>query len=159
MVRLPETKTHILNFMKRTHIILLIGIAALIVGLLTVSVDFSTYDTIESAKKKPGTFVHVIARLDRTKPMEYDPVNNPNYLTFYATDSLGGETKVVYHNSKPGDLEKTERIVLKGRMQADHFECKDILLKCPSKYKDDKKQLQENIKKDPASAEEAPDKI
>jgi cytochrome c-type biogenesis protein CcmE len=27
--------------------------------------------------------------------------------------------------------------VLKGRVQGDHFDCKDILLKCPSKYKDD----------------------
>lgn len=30
-------------------------------------------------------------------------------------------------------------------MQADHFECNDILLKCPSKYKDDKQQLEKTI--------------
>jgi cytochrome c-type biogenesis protein CcmE len=30
-------------------------------------------------------------------------------------------------------------------MQADHFECSDILLKCPSKYKDDEKQMQKNV--------------
>ena len=68
-----------------------------------------------------------------------------NYVTFYAIDSLGGNTKVVYHNSKPQDLEKSERIVLKGKMQATHFECKDILLKCPSKYKDDKTQLEKTL--------------
>ena len=39
-------------------------------------------------------------------------------------------------------MEKSERIVLKGRMQSDYFECKDILLKCPSKYKDDPKAMQ-----------------
>ena len=132
--------------MKRTHIIVLIGIAALIVGLLVFSVDFSTYDTINSAKSKPGKFVHLIAKLDKSQPIEYDPIHNPNYLTFYAVDSLGGSTKVIYHNSKPGDLEKSDRIVLKGKMENDHFECKDILLKCPSKYKDDKKKLQEDIK-------------
>lgn len=132
--------------MKKTHIIILIGIAALIGGLLMYSVDFSTYDSIDSAKKKEGKFVHIIAKLDLSRPVEYDPVNNPNYLAFYAVDSLGGQTKVVYHNSKPTDLEKSERIVMKGKMQKDHFECKDILLKCPSKYKDDKQQQEKYMR-------------
>ena len=134
--------------MKRSHIVILVGIAALIAGLLMYSVDFSTYDTVESAKQKQGKFVHLIARLDKSQPIEYDPINNPNYLSFYAVDSLGGQTKVVYHNSKPTDLEKSERIVLKGKMEKDHFECKDILLKCPSKYKDDKKMLEKNMKEE-----------
>jgi cytochrome c-type biogenesis protein CcmE len=132
--------------MKRTHIIILVAIAALIVFLIVFSAgDFSTYDTINSAKEKPGKYVHLIARLDKSQPIEYDPVNNPNYLSFYAVDSLGGKTKVIFHNSKPTDLEKSERIVMKGKMQADHFECNDILLKCPSKYKDDKKVLEKTI--------------
>jgi cytochrome c-type biogenesis protein CcmE len=132
--------------MKRTHIVILIGIVALIIGLLVFSVDFSTYDTINSAKNKQGKFVHLIAKLDKSKPITYDPIKNPNYLSFYAVDSLGGKTQVIYHNSKPGDLEKSERIVLKGKMEADHFECQDILLKCPSKYKDDKKMLEKDMK-------------
>ncbi len=132
--------------MKRTHIIILVAIAALIVTLIIFSAgDFSTYDTINSAKEKSGKYVHLIAKLDKTQPIEYDPVNNPNYLSFYAIDSLGGRTKVVFHNSKPTDLEKSERIVMKGSMKGDHFECKDILLKCPSKYKDDKKQLEKTL--------------
>ncbi len=131
--------------MKKTHIIILVGIAALIVGLLAYSVDFSTYDTVNSAKQKKGKYVHLIAKLDKSQPIEYDPINNPNYLAFYAIDSLGGQTKVVYRNSKPTDLEKSERIVMKGKMQADHFECQEILLKCPSKYKDDKEQLRKSV--------------
>lgn len=133
------------DVMKKTHIIVLIGIAVLIGGLLMYSVDFSTYDTIDSAKQKEGKFVHIIARLDLTEPIVYDPANNPNYLSFHAVDSLGGKTMVVYRNSKPTDLEKSERIVMKGKMQEGHFECKDILLKCPSKYKDDKKQLEKDM--------------
>ena len=129
----------------------MVGIAALIVGLLTYSVDFSTYDTIHSAREKKGKFVHLIARLDKTEPITYDAINNPNYLSFYAVDSLGAKTKVVYHNNKPADLEKSERIVMKGKMQDDHFECSDILLKCPSKYKDDKKQLEKNMKEQTAT--------
>jgi cytochrome c-type biogenesis protein CcmE len=131
--------------MKRTHIVLLIGIAALIVGLLSYSADFSTYDTIGSAQKKQGKFVHIIAKMDKTQPVEYDAIKNPNYLSFYAVDSLGGQTKVVFHNSKPADLERSERLVMKGKMQVDHFECSDILLKCPSKYKDDKEQMKKQV--------------
>lgn len=131
--------------MKKTHIIVLVGIAALIVSLLAYSVDFSTYDTVQSAQNKPGKFVHLIAKLDTTKKIEYDPIKNPNYVSFYAIDSLGGTTKVVYRNSKPTDLEKSERIVMKGRMQEGQFECTDILLKCPSKYKDDKQQLKKSM--------------
>jgi len=137
--------------MKKTSIIILIGIAALIVSLLLFSVDFSTYDTIASARKKEGKFVHLIAKLDKTKPITYDPINNPNFLSFYIVDSLGEKSKVVYHNSKPGDLEKSERIVLKGKMGKDYFDCKDILLKCPSKYKDDKKVLEKSMKEQTAS--------
>lgn len=133
--------------MKKTHIIILVGIAAMIVGLLAYSVDFSTYDTVASAKQKQGKYVHLIAKLDKSQPVEYDPIKNPNYLSFHAVDSLGGQTKVIYRNSKPTDLEKSERIVMKGSMQNGHFECKEILLKCPSKYKDDKEQLQKSVDK------------
>jgi cytochrome c-type biogenesis protein CcmE len=133
--------------MKKTHIIILVGIAAMIVGLLAYSVDFSTYDTVASAKQKQGKYVHLIAKLDKSQPVEYDPIKNPNYLSFHAVDSLGGQTKVIYRNSKPTDLEKSERIVMKGSMENGHFECKEILLKCPSKYKDDKEQLQKSVDK------------
>jgi cytochrome c-type biogenesis protein CcmE len=132
--------------MKRTHIIILVAMAISIVALIIFSAnDFSTYETIGSARQKQGKAVHLIAKLDITTPIEYDPAKDPNYLAFYATDSLGGRTKVVYHNSKPADLEKSERVVLKGKMQGEVFECKDILLKCPSKYKDDTKELEKTI--------------
>jgi cytochrome c-type biogenesis protein CcmE len=123
----------------------LVVIAFAIGGLLMFSVDFSTYDTISSAKEKQGKYVHLIAKLDRSVPIEYDPANNPNYLAFTAVDSLGGSTKVVYHNTKPSELEHSERVVLKGKMKGEVFECSEILLKCPSKYKDDKKQLEKTV--------------
>jgi cytochrome c-type biogenesis protein CcmE len=44
-------------------------------------------------------------------------------------------------------LEQSERVVLKGRMKGDVFECSEILLKCPSKYKDDKKVLEKELPK------------
>lgn len=136
---------HIKIIMKTSHIVLLIIIAAAIGGLLMFSVDFSTYDTIATARQKPGRFVHLIARLDKSQPIEYDALKDPNLLSFYAVDSLGSSTKVIYHNPKPSELEKSERIVLKGKMNNDVFECDNILLKCPSKYKDDKQQLEKTL--------------
>ena len=131
--------------MKKTHIVILIGIVALIGTLLAYSADFSTYDSIASAKNKEGKFVHIIAKLDKSKPIEFDPVKNPNFTSFYAIDSLGGVTRVVYNNSKPTDLEKSESIVMKGKMNNGQFECKEIMLKCPSKYKDEKENLQKGL--------------
>ena len=131
--------------MKKTHIVILIGIVALIGTLLAYSADFSTYDSIASAKNKEGKFVHIIAKLDKSKPIEFDPVRNPNFTSFYAIDSLGGVTRVVYNNSKPTDLEKSESIVMKGKMNNGQFECKEIMLKCPSKYKDEKENLQKGL--------------
>ena len=131
--------------MKITHIITLLFIAIAIVVLISYTGDLTTYETIASARQKEGKFVNLIAKMDRQQPIEYDPVKNPNYLTFTALDSLGSSIKVIYRNNKPTDMEKSERLVLKGKVQGDHFECKDILLKCPSKYKDDPNAMKKNL--------------
>ena len=122
--------------MKKTHIILLVFIAIAISVLISFMGDITTYDTVTSAKEKPGKFVHLIAKMEKNS-MDYDPIKNPNLLTFTAVDSLGNSIHVVYNNTKPTDIEKSERLVLKGRVEGDHFKCQSILLKCPSKYKDD----------------------
>jgi cytochrome c-type biogenesis protein CcmE len=122
--------------MKKTHIILLLLIAASIVVLISYTGDLTTYETIASAREKEGKFVNLIAKIDKTQPLQYDAVKDPNYLTFTAVDTLGNSIKVIYHNNKPTDMEKSERLVLKGKVLNGQFECKDILLKCPSKYKD-----------------------
>jgi hypothetical protein len=134
--------------MKKTHIVLLIFIAIAIAVLISFMNGLTTYDTVETARLKNGKYVHLIAKLDRSKPLEYDAVKNPNYLSFIAIDSLGSSVKVVYHNAKPDNLEQSERLVLKGSMKADFFECKEILMKCPSKYKDDVKTAEKNLQSD-----------
>ena len=124
--------------MKKTHVLGLVFIAASIAALLTLMDDISTYDSVESARRKEGKFVHLIAKLDTTKPVIYDHLKDPNYLSFVAVDSLGSSTEVVYRNAKPTDFEKSQRVVMKGSMKGEVFECKEIILKCPSKYTDEK---------------------
>jgi len=134
--------------MKKLHILILLCIAVTIAVLISFMTDLSTYETIASAKQKNGKSVTIIARLDNSKPIEYNPRINPNYVSFHVVDSLGNNAKVVYHYEKPYDMEKAERIVLKGKMTGDVFEItsKDgILIKCPSKYKDDPKAAQNKL--------------
>jgi hypothetical protein len=131
--------------MKKLHILLLVGVAAAIAVMVSFSTDLTTYDTISSARQKTGEYVHLIAKLDRAQPVEYNAVQNPNYCAFTVIDSLGASIKVISNKPKPADLEQSERIVLKGRMEADGFYCEDILLKCPSKYKDDMKAAEKQL--------------
>jgi cytochrome c-type biogenesis protein CcmE len=126
--------------MKKTQLILLIGIAVCIGVLLSFMKTTSTYDTIETARNKPGQFVHVMAKLDKTSPIEYDPLKNPNHLRFAAVDSLGARMIVEYNSAKPENLEMSDRLVLKGRYSDSIFVCKEIQTKCPSKYKEEEAQ-------------------
>jgi cytochrome c-type biogenesis protein CcmE len=130
--------------MKKTQIVLLILIAASIAVLISFLKGSPTYDTVAIAKSKPGKSVSLIAKLDRTQPVEYD-YKNPNFLSFTVIDSLGSSVKVVYHSPKPDNLEHSERLVLKGAIKDDHFECKEILMKCPSKYKEDVKIAEKSL--------------
>ena len=90
--------------MKKTHIVILVLIAASIVVLISFTGDLTTYETISSAKQKEGKFVNLIAKVDKQFPVEYDAAKNPNYLSFTAIDTLGNSIKVVYHNNKPTDM-------------------------------------------------------
>jgi cytochrome c-type biogenesis protein CcmE len=136
--------------MKKSHIVILVVIAAGIMVLVSFMGDLSTYETIASARQKEGKTVTIIAQLDKSaaKPIEYDPATNPNLTRFYVKDTLGNKAQVVYYFEKPFDMEKSDRIVLKGKMKGDIFEItrKDgILIKCPSKYKDDPKAAKNNL--------------
>ncbi|TXI34135.1 MAG: hypothetical protein E6Q58_01915 [Niabella sp.] len=122
--------------MKKFHIILLVLTAAAIAVLVSFLQTTTTYDTVAIAKSKPGKFVHLMAKWDKTEPMEYDALKNPNYLSFTAVDSLGEKVNVVYHNPKPENFELSERLVMKGKYEDGKFVCQSIQTKCPSKYKD-----------------------
>jgi cytochrome c-type biogenesis protein CcmE len=121
----------------------LVLIAFAIVVLISYTGDLSSYETIGSAKQKQGKFLNLIVKMDKTVPVQYDPVKDPNLLKFGVQDSLGGKINVVFHNTMPTDMDKSERLVLKGKVQGDVFECSAIVLKCPSKYKDNPNANQE----------------
>lgn len=132
--------------MKKIHIILLVFIAGAIALLITLMDTGSTYETIAEVKAKPGKFVHVAVRLDKTKPVEYDAKKDANYLSFHAVaiENSNETMQVVYRNGTIENLMISERLVLKGKYEGSHFECTDVQTKCPSKYKEEMKPANKN---------------
>ena len=122
--------------MKKTHIVLLILVIAGIVGMSFFIKDLTTQETFASAQEKSGKFVVVKVKLDKSEPIEYNGLKNPNLTVFYALDNEGKRSKVVYTNAKPQDMERSEGIDLNGYMRDGYFECSKIQMKCPSKYND-----------------------
>lgn len=121
--------------MKKSHL-LAIAIVAVAIGILiSASKDVTTYSNFTQATQN-GERVKLIGQLVKDRPVEYDPEKDPNYLGFYLKDEAGEVRKVVLRAAKPQDFERSESIVLTGQMQGDNFEASDMLLKCPSKYKD-----------------------
>lgn len=123
--------------MKKSHIVLLVLVAAAVCIIVSMFGDFSTYETFSSASEHPGKQKIVIGVLAKNKEMNYDPLVDPNHFTFYAQDKSGNVHKVIFNGAKPTDIEKSENVVMTGYMKEGNFHCSKIQMKCPSKYKND----------------------
>lgn len=124
--------------MKTSNIVALVLIAAALAVILSMVGDFSSYETFATAEQKPGKEFQIIAKLDTIEnKMMYDPIKDPNHFVFYAKDESGVLRKVVFSGTKPQDFERSEKLTMTGSMQNGEFRCNKILMKCPSKYKND----------------------
>lgn len=126
--------------MKKTHIVGIVIIAVAIGAILTTLNNTSTYADFKEAAESPDHEYHIVGKFDKEKESVYDPQKDANIFTFYMVDNKGTERKVVLHKNKPQDFERSEQIVLIGKMQGAEFHASDILMKCPSKYNDGKPQ-------------------
>ncbi|MCH2083250.1 MAG: cytochrome c maturation protein CcmE [Saprospiraceae bacterium] len=122
--------------MKKIYIIAIIMVAVAIGLFINAGKDMSTYSTFSQALVANGK-VKVVGQLAKDKEMYYNPEKDPNYFSFYVRDTDGQEKKVVLFQEKPQDFELSEQIVLTGKMKGDEFHASDMLMKCPSKYKDE----------------------
>lgn len=119
--------------MKKSHILGIVIIAIAIGAILTTFADTSSYASFSEAKAA-GSELHIVAKLVKDKEMIYDPVKDANYFSFYVKDNDSTECQVIFSGSKPQDFERSEQIVLTGKMQGEAFYASKILMKCPSKY-------------------------
>ena len=128
--------------MKKVYILAGIMIAVAISLFVMAQDDLSTYSNISEAVAT-GDRVKIAGQLAKDMEMLYDPVQDPNIFTFYIRDNEGTTQKVVLLQPKPQDFELSEQVVLTGRMQEGAFVATDVLMKCPSKYKDEEIYLKE----------------
>lgn len=122
--------------MKKIYIVAVVMIAIAIALLTNASNEISTYSNFEVARSS-GKEVKIAGHLAKDKEMHYDPAKDPNYFSFVIRDDKGEERKVVLRAAKPKDFEMSEQIVVTGKMKGEEFYASDVLLKCPSKYKDE----------------------
>lgn len=128
--------------MKKSSIFGLIVIAIAIAVIISVYSNSSTYGSFKDAQSTTSE-LHVVGHLNKNKQLIYDATKDANYFSFYMTDNKGQECKVVFTGSKPQDFERSEQIVLTGKMEGGEFHANHILMKCPSKYTKDQVEISE----------------
>jgi len=89
------------------------------------------YETFTEATDG-GRRAHVVGEWIRDEPATYDPASNT--FSFHMRDESGQVRRVVYANPRPANFEDAERVVVDGRMDGEVFHAEHILVKCPSKY-------------------------
>ena len=104
--------------------------------------DVTTYTNFADAAHSTQK-VKIAGQLAKDKEMIYDPVEDPNHFSFFVRDNNGEERKVVLNAAKPQDFELSEQIVITGKMKGDEFHATELLMKCPSKYKDEEIKIKE----------------
>jgi cytochrome c-type biogenesis protein CcmE len=81
----------------------------------------------------------VVGTLDRCADIIYEPEVNPNLTGFTMIDNKGEKRTVWLNKSKPQDFERSESLVIIGKAEGDEFHAGNMLMKCPSKYKEEQK--------------------
>jgi cytochrome c-type biogenesis protein CcmE len=119
--------------MKKSAIIGLILVAICIAAIVGTFTDTGSYSNFSEAKSM-GSETHIVGVLNKDKEQFYDPLQDANAFSFYMIDEKGVECKVIFKGAKPQDFERSEQIVITGKMEGDYFAAQKILMKCPSKY-------------------------
>ncbi len=122
--------------MKKFPIIAMLCILVAVGIIMSAADDMSTYATFAEAAATENT-VRVAGQLVKDKPIDFNPLENANAFSFYVKDQDGTESMVTLTAAKPQDFELSEQIVLTGAMRNGRFIASDMLMKCPSKYKDE----------------------
>lgn len=131
--------------MKISHIIAILVIAVAIGIVITTASDSSSYVSFDQAYQMAAvnnkSSVHVVGELKKDARGQIIGLEeSPDHLafTFLLIDENKKEQKVYYNEPMPPDFTKSEKVVIIGKYKQDHFIASKILLKCPSKYQEQK---------------------
>ncbi len=132
--------------MKTSQIILVIVIAVVAGIILSTYMDTSSSVAFSEAFANPGKEYKVSGTLDKSREVIYNPQIDASLCTFYVIDSEGTSKKVYYRKSadpKPMGLEQSESIDMHGKVVDGEFHASTVLMKCPSKYNENKHFIEE----------------
>lgn len=131
--------------MKISHILVLLVIAAAIAIIVTTAGDASTYVDFGQAfamstagNKKE---IHVVGELKKDANGHIVGIEEGAdrvSFSFIMVDDKGKEQKVFYNQPMPPDFTRSEKVVVIGTYVDNDFKASKILLKCPSKYQEEK---------------------
>ena len=131
--------------MKKSHILAIIVIAAAIGIIITTAGDASTYvdfnQAYQMASNGNDNSIHVVGQLKKDANGHVVGLKNASdnlSFSFIMVDENGKEQDVFYNEPMPPDFIRSENVVVIGGYQGEHFVANKILLKCPSKYQEQK---------------------
>lgn len=129
--------------MKKSHILIIVVIAAAIGIIVSTASDASTYVGFEEAMQiaEAGSHkdIHVVGQLKKDnagKVIGIEEGADKVSFSFIMVDDNGKEQKVDYHEPMPTDFMRSEKVVVIGSYKGESFHASKILLKCPSKYQE-----------------------
>jgi len=104
--------------------------------LMSASKDVSSYANFEDAVNEQR--VRIAGELARDQEMIYEPAVDAEKFTFFMNDAKGVMKQVDLSQAKPQEFERSETVVVTGFLGKDDiFHADEILVKCPSKYKNE----------------------
>jgi cytochrome c-type biogenesis protein CcmE len=131
--------------MKKSHILIIIVIAAAIGIVITTADDASTYVSFEEAYKLASNgsknSIHVVGQLKKDGEghvVGIVPGADQVSFSFLMVDNNNKEQVVLFNEPMPQDFLRSEKVVVIGSYSGDNFVADKILLKCPSKYQEQK---------------------
>jgi cytochrome c-type biogenesis protein CcmE len=131
--------------MKKTHIIGIIIVAIAVMIIISTAGDASSYVTFAEAlnmvNKGNNKKIHVVGQLKKDTQGNItgiEPSVDHLSVSFIMIDKNNHEQQVFYKDPMPPDLLKSEQVVVVGSYVHGSFVADKILLKCPSKYQEEK---------------------
>ncbi|MCE7864567.1 MAG: cytochrome c maturation protein CcmE [Bacteroidetes bacterium CHB5] len=131
--------------MKKSHIFALVVIAAAIGIIIANTGDASTYVSFDQAYQMASTGnktdIHVVGDLKKDANgniVGIEKSADKLSFSFILIDENQKEQKVYYNEPMPPDFTRSEKVVVIGGYQNNSFVASKILLKCPSKYQEEK---------------------
>lgn len=131
--------------MKKSHIFIIVIIAVAVAIIVSSTEEASTYVTFteayQLASNGNSNSIHVVGELTKDESGKVIGIEHGEdrvSFSFVMIDEAGKEQKIQYNQPIPQDFTRSEKVVVIGSFKGDNFYAEKILLKCPSKYQEQK---------------------